>query len=143
MSDAAIANIVTGIVTIVTLVIGFLTLWVKLKYGAEKAEEAAVKADIVESKIDANTKISAAAAASAQKAEHQTNGVMTALKAQITDHNSRIIALEAQMAALKVSVDSVKSNIDSTRHEMRGHFQTMTNKLDLITTVKKLPTDPA
>lgn len=55
MNDAAIANVVTGLVTITTLVVGFLTLWVKLRYGAEQAEKAARKADVVERKIDYNT----------------------------------------------------------------------------------------
>lgn len=52
MSDAAITNIVTGLVTITTLVMGFLTLWVKLRYDAKKAEEIS---KVVESKIDSNT----------------------------------------------------------------------------------------
>lgn len=68
LSDAAITSIVTGLVSITTMVIGFLTLWVKLRHGAEKAEEAAVKAEIVESKIDGNTKL--AIAATTQAAEN-------------------------------------------------------------------------
>lgn len=35
MSDAAVANLVSGIVTVTTLVIGFLTIWIKIKYGVE------------------------------------------------------------------------------------------------------------
>ena len=55
MSDAAVASIVTGIVTVLTMVMGFLTLWIKLRYGVGKAEEAVVKVKAVESKIDENT----------------------------------------------------------------------------------------
>jgi hypothetical protein len=50
MTDATIANIVTATVTIVTMVIGFLTLWVKLKYGVDKVQK-------VEDKLDDNTKV--------------------------------------------------------------------------------------
>ncbi len=41
MSDAAIAQVVAGLITITTVVVGFLTLWVKLKYGADQAKVAA------------------------------------------------------------------------------------------------------
>ncbi len=62
MSDAAIASIVTGIVTVATLLIGFLTLWVKLRYGEEKTDK-------VEKKIDDNTVLTkAATVAAAQSA---------------------------------------------------------------------------
>lgn len=60
MSDAAVATIVSGVVTVVTLSIGFLTLWIKLRYGANQAEKAATKAEIVENKLDINTKITKA-----------------------------------------------------------------------------------
>lgn len=50
MTDATIANIVTATVTIVTMVVGFLTLWVKLKYGEEKVQK-------VEDKLDDNTRV--------------------------------------------------------------------------------------
>lgn len=52
MSDPAIATIVTGLVTITTMIVGFLTLWVKLRYG-------------VESKITANTELTRAGTATA------------------------------------------------------------------------------
>lgn len=65
MSDAAIAAIVTGVVTVATMVVGFLTLWVKLKYGVEKAEEAVTKTYAVERKIDDNTVITKAASVAA------------------------------------------------------------------------------
>ena len=77
VSDAAVANIVativTGGVTVTTLVVGFLTLWVKLRYGAQQVEKAAIKADVVEKKIDSNTAITKAgteaAATNAKAAE--------------------------------------------------------------------------
>ncbi len=55
MSDAAISSLVTGLITVTTMVVGFLTLWVKLRYGTQMAEKAASKAAEVEDKIDANT----------------------------------------------------------------------------------------
>ena len=44
MSDAAITTIVTGLVTIVTLVCGVVTLWIKLKENTKITEMGAVAA---------------------------------------------------------------------------------------------------
>lgn len=136
MSDAAIATIAGTILQVVVLVIGLLTLWIKIKYGADKAEESVVttnqKAEEIERKIDDNTAISKLAADSASKAEHQTNGVLTQFRMQMTDHTNRIVTLEAQITAIKSAIDNVKNNVDNTRDEMRGHLQTIGNKLDLI-----------
>ena len=65
MSDAAVATTVTGLVTITTMIMGFLTLWIKLKYGIKKVEEATEKAHTVEQKIDHNTVITEAATSAA------------------------------------------------------------------------------
>lgn len=54
MSDTAVTALVTGAITITTSVIGFLTIWVKLKYSDKKVE---AKAEEVKSKIDDNTEI--------------------------------------------------------------------------------------
>lgn len=156
MSDAAITAIVSGLITITTMVIGFLTLWVKLKYGADKAEEAsehaaravvkaeeaAVKAICVEDKIDANTALTAEVKDAATKAsEHAVicDEEKVKMMKLITEHEGRIVSIEAQLVAMKTSVDGVSRNIDSSRHEMRGHLQTLTNKLDLMSA--RMPKD--
>src|SRR5689334_13108395 len=60
VSDSAVASITASLVTIATMVIGFLTLWIKLKYGEDRDKELKAKADLVEAKIDVNTKITKA-----------------------------------------------------------------------------------
>ena len=70
MSDAAIASIVTGIVTMTTIVVGFLTLWLKLRYGEGKTEALAKKAEVVENKIDNNTLLTKAAGTAAVQNAH-------------------------------------------------------------------------
>jgi hypothetical protein len=73
MSDAAVTAVVAGAVNIVGMVVGFLTLWMKVKYGAEKAATAATRAEAAVTKaeaaeetlgkkIDDNTKITQAGA---------------------------------------------------------------------------------
>ncbi len=140
----------SGFVTIALGLIGFATLWLKIKYGTEQAAEkatmaadsateAARKATLVEEKLDQNTVISTQAKDAAQKAERQTNGVMTGYDSHITrlvettvEHHNRIVALEAHIVLLQGSVDAVVKTVDSTRHELRGTLQTITNKLDLL-----------
>src|SRR5688500_5697433 len=119
MSDATIVNIVTAVVTgsitITTMIIGFLTLWVKLKYGIDQAGNAAAKAEVaagdaataargLEEKVDHNTTITTQAATKAgEAAEHAATcdeervNIMQIMK----NHDGRISALETQMAALK------------------------------------------
>lgn len=139
MSDAAITTIVTGIVTIAMSTIGFLTLWVRLKYGEK--ETRAVKEKVAE-----NTDITAATRDATSKVAAHVTGCdkeRAALLKGLTDHDVRITALEGQMAALKVSVDGVTRNVDSTRHEMRSHLQTLSGKLDLLALARAPVTQPA
>lgn len=135
MSDAAIASIVTGLVTVTTLIVGFLTLWVKLRYGESATRK-------VGEKVEENTEITTEAKDAANKAVAHALGCdkeRAALLKGLADHDGRIAALESQMAALKVSMDGVTKNVDSTRHEMRSHLQTLSGKLDLIALVRPAP----
>lgn len=132
MSDGAIVTVMTGVVTIVMGVIGFLTLWVKLKYGVERADEAAENAQKVEKKLDENTKITA-------RIEQQTNGPLTTRLAkfeeklgQLEDHNTRIGALEMKVEATRTALDGLNKNLDSTLHEIRGQLQTINTSLHIL-----------
>ena len=120
-----IASIVTGLVTITTTVVGLMTLWLKLKY----------KVAGVEDKIQTNTEITQRAERAADRAVEHTEACDED-RAQVfkllSEHDTRIVSLEAQMASLKVSVDGVSKSVDSTRHEMRTYMQSLTNKLDLV-----------
>lgn len=143
MSDAAVVTLVSGLVTVTTIVTGFLTLWIKIKYGVEKAQEAADTANVVEGKmnavegkVDENTLIT-------ERIEKQTNGPLTQKVAelerkfngrvsQIEDHAIRVNALEVRIERVMLSIDSLSKNADSTRHEMRSLMQTMINNQALI-----------
>lgn len=98
MSDAAITTIVSGFVQVVVLVVGFLTLWVKLKYGVEKAERsataAATKAHEVEQKLDANTVTTQAVSDKADTIVSQTNGTMDQLRMIVAKIAERVDKLE-------------------------------------------------
>ena len=160
MSDAAVASIVTGVLAIVTTIVGFLTVWVKLKYGvdearkaasvaADSASKAAHKADSVENKIDHNNAMTAEIKDVTTKVgEHAAACDEERLKilSTLTNHDQRIASLETQMTSLKSSVDGISikidsntKNIDSTRHELRGHMQTLVSKLDILGLAKQQP----
>ena len=144
MSDAAITAIVTGTVTVLGQFIGFLIIWVKLKYGVDKAVEVSEKTDAVEAKLDDNTHITREAkeAANAMKAHSDACAADIArLTDLISDHAGRIASLEGQMSRMVSTVEITAKSIDSTRHEMRGHLQTVTNQLaNIMLLVKGAPT---
>jgi hypothetical protein len=69
LSDASIVTIVTGCVTVATMIGGVITLWLKLKYGVANVGE----------KIDANTKITQdATTAATDNAKEAANAAITA-----------------------------------------------------------------
>lgn len=72
------------------------------------------------------------AATNTEDIKGQLNGAMDARirsaidgHASIQDHGERLTALESQMATFELSLEGVAHNVDSTRHEMRGHMQTI------------------
>lgn len=140
LTDSQVTTVVTGLVTIFLSLIGFLTLWVKLRYGVNKAEEAVVNArasaQTLERKIDETSIVAT------QVKDHVTScdDRYRALSEAIAHHDNRLLALETQvtsiqtgMAAVDKSVEAVTDNIRSTRHEIRGSLQTITNQISLLT----------
>ena len=118
MTDAAIAAVVTGVVTVTTMVIGFLTLWVKLKYGVEKAEEAVSKTKAVERKIDDNTVITKAASVAAlSNAKVAADNAIEAKEA--SEHISRQLNgnLEEKITAI------VKTQIQPVTELLKVHSE--------------------
>lgn len=118
MSDSAVATIVTGLVTMVTLVVGFLTLWVKLKYGADK----------VERKIDINTALTKAgteaastnarvAASAATKAADKAEALAIQMNGGLDD---RMIAIvKAHTGPLATLLESHARQDDANMVEIR------------------------
>ena len=89
MSDAAIANIVTGLVTVTTIIAGVVTLWIKQRHTSDKLDEntrltvvgttkatAAAHEAKQAAKVAADTAATAVdeAKAAAQRMEKQLNG---------------------------------------------------------------------
>lgn len=135
MSDATIATVVTGFVTVVTILVGFLTTWVKLKYGEERADK---KATEVERKVDANTALTRAgteraatnanvAASAAGEAVKKVEEIVVQLNGRLED---RIIAIvkayiEPMTTALHQHAIKDDENMAEIRYvldELRGQM---------------------
>ena len=138
MSDAAIASIVTGLVTIVTMVVGFLTLWVKLRYSAEKAEEAAVKATVVENKIDRNTVLTMAAgeaAASSAVAAVKTANESRAVAAEMTRTLDKKLngdldaKIQTAIQPLREMMDEHAKQDDTNMKELRASLSELCKRI--------------
>lgn len=106
MSDTAVTIVVTGVVQITVLVCGFLTLWVKLKYGVQKSAEnaataatmAVTKADAhaekLEKKLDDNTATTNTLDQKADIIVDQTNGSLTKVWMLVEAISERVSKLE-------------------------------------------------
>ena len=127
MSDGAIATLVSGIITITTMVVGFLTMWVKLKYGAAQTEMVAEKTTIVEGKIDANTALTKAGMEAAiTSAVNAANAARTAA--------NRAEELSGQLnGALEVKVATiVKNHVDPLVKSFKEHNDQDQRNMDRI-----------
>ena len=117
MSDGAIATIVTGLITITMTVIGFLTLWLKLRYGVTKAEETAEKVHTVEKKLDANTVMTAAGV---NAASTKADAIVEQLNGKLEDRIRSIVKeqLEPIIAMFKIHSDQDDKNTAEIRESI-------------------------
>lgn len=143
---AIVGGIVTCIGTIAATTLSYFSLLAKLKYGAQKAEEAAnhaqtavVKAEeaasAVVEKIDENTALTTEVKNVATKASDHAiscDREKVELLRRLTEHDARINSLESDIKTMKVLVDGVNTNITSSRHEMRDKLSGVMYALNLI-----------
>ncbi len=117
MSDTGITVLVAGLLQLATMIVGFLTLWIKLKYGAEQAEKAKLKAEMVERKIDENTSITKSGTEAAAKSANAA--AVTAVKAKSA---ADAIAQDLK-TKLNGGVDlAIESNIKPIRDALQDHI---------------------
>lgn len=145
MSDATIAVIVSGAVQLAVAGLGFLTLWVKLRYGVEeKAKELKTKTDLVGRKIDDNTTITVeanqAAVSSAQTAASVASAAKTAVDRIDRKLNGGIDssireATDPIHAVLKQHtgrIEELTDYVHKRNHEVLNALQTQANKVEAV-----------
>ena len=133
MTDASIVHILTNVVTITAMITGFLTLWVKLKYSAQKAKEAVARAEIVEHKIDENTEITKEGTRAAA-----TNAKEAAVTARVAADKASMAANKAVEIAEKVDggfdakMKEFSGYVHQRNHDILDAMQTHTNMLKIL-----------
>ncbi len=164
MSDAAIATICGTLVTIVTIVIGFLKVYTDLKYNAKKTEairndtsyiadktnRLSDKADIVEKKIDANTEVTVkgsveatknavVAANTAAEAKSATVQVAEDLKKKLNGGiddaiNKAVEPIHKQLREHGIRIEELNTYVHERNHDILNALQTLANKTEVILT---------
>lgn len=132
MSDAAIATVATCVVTITTMIVGFLTLWVKLRYGVEKTVEANEK---IEHNTDITKKASAVAvinakeaADTAKSAKEATEQMAMKLNGKLDDKITETVKAhiapiaDALLAHIKQDEDNMEE-IRKSFDELKKHIE--------------------
>ncbi len=134
MSDAGIAIIATGVANAVAMIVGFLTLWIKLRYGAEKAEATATD---VAKKLDVNTaltrKAEASAMVAADKAEASTIHKVDLLHDIQTHVNGGVSAAIRQVfGEFQAELKKHQDSDDVKMADIFAAIQNNTNKLHTL-----------
>lgn len=142
MSDAAIATLVTGVLSLATMVIGFLTLWIKLRYGVERTEALAQKTQTVEYKIDTNTALTRAgteaatenakvAATAANEASRKSDNIAEKLNGVLDDKIRAIVKehTEPLMAMFRLHVEQDDKNMTEIRQALSNLRDRLHNPL--------------
>ncbi len=150
MSDAAIASIVSGAVTIFMGLLGFLTLYVKLRYGEKKSEQ---QSEQVEAKLDQNTIItragveaaidnaraaveSAQAAAGIAHSVKETTdnisrklngGVDTAISDAVSPVQESIATCNNRLSALDAKLEELSKYVHQRNHDILNAMQVLAN----------------
>ena len=144
VSDAAITVIMAGVIQVVVLVVGFLTMWVKLRYANEQAEAAAanaelaaVKAKAVEDKIDDNTKITKESAAAAVQRADTAVVAATTTKAAVDVIGKKLNggideAITTAVTPLHAAVANLERYVHDRNHDLLTSLQLQSNRIEAI-----------
>lgn len=131
MSDTVIMSIVSGLVTVVTMVLGFLTLWLKLKYG-------------VENKIDHNTTLTQEGTAAAKRgtdaavrtssdAKNAIKSISDRLNGGIDESINTAVGPVKQMLLDHVTeLDKFQEYSHQRNHDILGYIHTLTTQLAVL-----------
>jgi hypothetical protein len=141
MSDTTVANLVTGAVTIVTMLIGLLSLWLRLRYDVRNV---AKKVDANTAMTSAGVKVAASAAKAAKEvaveAKNTVEGISKKLNGGLEETISAIVSpvrttLEAHdqnLEEVKQKFDGLSIYVHQRNHDMLNAMQTLTTQLALL-----------
>ncbi len=113
MTDAAVATIVSGAITIAGMIVGFLTMWFKVKYTNQSVEE----------KVDANTRVTKEGTTEAT--EH----------AKVAAEAANSVSMTTQSIDRKLNGglhSAIHAAIDPVRAAMEEHKQELNEKMSVL-----------
>ncbi len=136
MTDAAVATIVSGCITIAGMIVGFLTMWFKVKYSNQSVEE----------KVDANTRVTkegtTAATEHAKEATEAAKSVATTTDTINRKLNGGLHAAiheiidpvrEVDMKSINQKFDGLTAYVHERNHDILNAVQLLTNKMSILT----------
>ncbi len=140
MSDAAIATLVTGLITITTMIVGFLTMWVKFRYGHEQIEEG-LAANRAETR-NGNDR--------AEKHALRAESTATEVKATAHDTKEAVVgklnggidaAIAANLAPMQVRLDRLEEYNRTSSHRLFDAINAIHLKLLAMSLPVEKPSD--
>ncbi len=130
---AIVTAIVAGVVNIAGMIIGFLTLWLKIKYGAEKAEAAVTKAEAavvtqaaLGKKIDDNTKITKAGVEAVSVVAKKLNGGLDEALKEATE------PIKERLAQHEQKITEIAAYHHKAKHDLVGAIDAVNTKVVLL-----------
>jgi len=127
MSDAAVATIVSGAITITGMIIGFFTMLIKLKNASKQVED----------KIDANTEITQAgtdaAASNAKEAVHAANSVAITTSSIDKKLNGGLHkAINDAIDPIKGKMEVLEKYVHQRNHDVLDGMQLLSTQMTLL-----------
>lgn len=101
MSDAAIATIVTGIVTVVTTICGVITLWIKLRKSDKKIDD---NTEMTKIGSAAAVKTAAVAASAATEAAEKTDALIEQMNGKLEARITAIVRTHTEPIATAIRI---------------------------------------
>ena len=117
MSDAAIATVVTGLVTIVTLICGVVTLWIKLSENDRKIEANTV---LTMAGTTAATQNAVVAASAANQASEKADVLIEQMNGKLENRIEAIVKTHTEpiASALRAHAEQDDKNMAEIRQAL-------------------------
>lgn len=130
MSDGAIAAIVSGAVTIATMLFAYLKLKYQAEQAKEEAKQAKVKAAQVEDKIDQNTAITKGGLVAAAKTAEDVKTALTATNEVAKKLNGGIdSAIESAVKPIRQAMADHAIQDEANMKEIRSALEDIRRRL--------------
>ena len=127
MSDAAVATIVSGMITIVTLIIGFFTMLIKLKYAKEAVD---ANTELTKAGTEAAASNAKEAAVAASSVVLTTDSINKKLNGGL--HSTINEAIQPELKTIQDKFDALASYVHQRNHDVLDGMQLLSTQMTLL-----------